>query len=111
MAVLYLCDGKACEVCSPECNHTSDISHAVNFKKEPGENYWERAIFDPDPEIGVRISDIIMDESSALVNSHGRYAAKFASNHGVSIEKALEHPMVKAHLSYLTSVKGGNNRI
>ena len=36
--VAYLCDKKACEVCSnPDgdykgCNHTLDVFHAVNFK-------------------------------------------------------------------------------
>lgn len=36
--VAYLCDRKACEVCSnPDgdykgCNHTLDVFHAVNFK-------------------------------------------------------------------------------
>ena len=28
--VLYICDRKACENCSEECRHTSDIDHAVN---------------------------------------------------------------------------------
>ena len=28
--VLYICDRKACENCSEECHHTSDIEHAVN---------------------------------------------------------------------------------
>ncbi len=31
--ILYLCDGKACEICHLECKHTTDISHAVSFKK------------------------------------------------------------------------------
>lgn len=30
--VLYLCDRRACEHCSPECQHTTDISHAKNFE-------------------------------------------------------------------------------
>ena len=34
MEILFLCDGKRCEACdNPECKHTSDINHAVNFKK------------------------------------------------------------------------------
>lgn len=32
MNVLYLCDRRACEKCSPECHYTSDISHAKNFE-------------------------------------------------------------------------------
>ncbi len=29
--IYYVCDRKACANCSPECNHTSDITHAKNF--------------------------------------------------------------------------------
>lgn len=28
--IFYICDRKACEICNKECNHTSDIEHAVN---------------------------------------------------------------------------------
>ena len=34
--VLYLCAGLACERCSPECRHTSNIIHAKNFVRLPG---------------------------------------------------------------------------
>lgn len=34
--VLYLCDGGQCEICSNECNHTTDIDHAKNFNKKFG---------------------------------------------------------------------------
>lgn len=29
--VLYLCDKKACSQCRPDCLHTTDPNHAVNF--------------------------------------------------------------------------------
>lgn len=32
MKVVYLCDRRKCENCNPECTHTSDIKHAVNFR-------------------------------------------------------------------------------
>ena len=38
--VLYLCDRRVCEKCSPDCHHTTDISHAQNFKKE-FDDYFE----------------------------------------------------------------------
>lgn len=28
--ILYLCDREACEYCSNECKHTSDITHAIH---------------------------------------------------------------------------------
>lgn len=32
--VLYICDLKACQNCSfPECRHTTNIEHAVNFSR------------------------------------------------------------------------------
>lgn len=30
--VLFLCDRRMCKTCDPSCNHTSDVSHARNFK-------------------------------------------------------------------------------
>ena len=30
--ILYLCDRRTCEKCSPECRHTTDITHARNFE-------------------------------------------------------------------------------
>nr|DAJ07679.1 MAG TPA: hypothetical protein [Caudoviricetes sp.] len=34
--VLFLCDKWACEKCNSPCEHTSDVSHALNFKLVPG---------------------------------------------------------------------------
>ena len=33
---LFLCDRRACDTCRPECRHTADIRHAVNFKNKFG---------------------------------------------------------------------------
>lgn len=33
----YLCDRKMCEFCNPECYHTDDLAHAINFTNEPTE--------------------------------------------------------------------------
>ena len=47
MAIFYLCDRKACENCSSECKHTTDIRHAINFQQyhadgvEAGD-FWEK---------------------------------------------------------------------
>ena len=30
--VFYLCDRRACDSCNPDCAHTSDVRHAVNFE-------------------------------------------------------------------------------
>lgn len=35
MNILFVCDRKACPNCHyPDCEHTTDPDHAVNFKKE-----------------------------------------------------------------------------
>lgn len=36
-------------------------------------------------------------EENPYLNDHGKYAAQFARNHGISIQEAYEHPTVKAH--------------
>ena len=35
-----------------------------------------------------------------LLNSYGEYAVKFAENHGMSINKAMQQPMVKTRLEF-----------
>lgn len=40
MKLLYLCDRKKCENCSyPECKHTTDTNHAVNYN-QPGKQIY-----------------------------------------------------------------------
>lgn len=33
--VLYICNRKQCKNCDPNCNHTSDIEFAKNYKTIP----------------------------------------------------------------------------
>ena len=41
-SVLYRCDRRACLTCSyPDCQHTPDISHAVDFHKNENGTYVE----------------------------------------------------------------------
>ena len=40
---LYLCDLRACEKCSPECTHTSDLVHAAHFRKLADDLFVEQA--------------------------------------------------------------------
>jgi len=40
--VLYICDRKKCKNCTHHCNHTADITHAVNFKLHMGAFYMEQ---------------------------------------------------------------------
>lgn len=35
-----------------------------------------------------------------LLNPAGEYAVKFAENHGISIQEAMEQPMVKARMDF-----------
>ena len=40
--VAYICDRHDCEFCdNPECRHTFNIEHAVNFKRFDGDKYIE----------------------------------------------------------------------
>lgn len=67
MTILYLCDRKKdCIHCSDGlCNHTGDIDHAVNFKKDPDGNYWENAILD-NPEGGSDLDVGVVSETLTL---------------------------------------------
>lgn len=59
-------------------------------------------------QFGTSVTQICVDEfatQNPLLSPHGQYAAKFAQNHGISINEALEHPTVKAHHEYLNKVE------
>lgn len=43
------------------------------------------------------------ESEEKLLNPAGEYAVKFAKNHGMSIQEALEHPMVKARFEAFAS--------
>ena len=45
---LYICDRKQCgNRCNPDCQHTTNIEHAKNFKKESTTgDYWEKTLED-----------------------------------------------------------------
>ena len=36
-------------------------------------------------------------DGNPFLSEHGKYAAQFARNHGISMEEAYKHPTVKAH--------------
>ena len=86
--ILYKCDRRACEHCSPECSHTQDISHAVNFQKFVGRDAY------------VELSKQETDDTNSLLNPYGKYLTTFAHNHSISISEAAEQPMVKARLDF-----------
>lgn len=41
-----------------------------------------------------------MAANQKLLNPYGEYVVRFATNHGMSIAKAMEQPMVKARLAF-----------
>ena len=48
MTTLYICDRKQCgDRCNPDCQHTTRIEHAKNFKEESTTgDYWEKTSAD-----------------------------------------------------------------
>lgn len=50
--VLYLCDRRRCLNCGPECFHTTDITHAVNYESDGQGGFWEVRHADKRPESG-----------------------------------------------------------
>ena len=52
--VFYLCDRRACERCSPNCKHTTDIRHAANFRVKTDGSIWE--------DDGVPVPELFADD-------------------------------------------------
>ena len=74
--VLYLCDRRACERCSPECHLTLDIKHAKNFELgEDGITYVEkeslRAIFRLNGTISAEAKEKLRADLLRQVNDGG----------------------------------------
>lgn len=42
-------------------------------------------------------------KTDRLLNPAGQYAVKFAQNHGISIDEAMEQPMVKARFEFFNA--------
>lgn len=42
-------------------------------------------------------------KTDCLLNPAGQYAVKFAQNHGISIDEAMEQPMVKARFEFFNA--------
>ena len=38
--IAFICDRKKCKNCYPDCLHTTDINHAVNFEKMLAPDTW-----------------------------------------------------------------------
>ena len=81
----------------------------IMVKTRGGRKYHAPAIMWKSYQFGTTASQMCTDEYAIQnplhnLNAHGRYADKFAQNHGISIDEALRHPTVKAHLEYLNKV-------
>ena len=100
------------------CNESGVVGRIINFytptsceeqimvKTRDGRRYHAPTRLWKHYQFGFEASTVIMDEGASLLNPHGQYATKFAENHGISINEALEHPTVKAHEVYFNSVIG-----
>jgi len=101
------------------CNESGVVGRIINFytptsceeqimvKTRDGHRYHAPTRLWKHYQFGVQPTTVIIDEmctTQPLLNQHGQYAVKFAENHGMSINEALEHPTVKAHAEYLSKV-------
>jgi len=99
------------------CEETKVIGRVIKFytptaseeqimvETRSGRHYHAPARLWKHYQFGLQPTTVIVDEmctTQPLLNQHGQYAAKFAENHGMSINEALEHPTVKAHAEYLS---------
>lgn len=51
-------------------------------------------------EIAINALKELWFENTQFLNPAGKYAIAFAKNHGISFDKAMESPMVKARFEY-----------
>lgn len=66
--ITYLCDRKACTHCTaPECMHTVDIRHAVNFESHVS---GTRAYFCEKDREETKISQFLTPEAVNFINTY-----------------------------------------
>lgn len=77
--IFYLCDGKACgenHSCG-ECLHTSDITHALNFKYDGHNGYWEQPTPTINPVELKALIDKLVEVLPDLVNACIEYLPEY----------------------------------
>lgn len=76
--IAYLCDGHACEKCNPElCQHTCDITHAVNFERIPGTMQYFEKVKEEKPML-IENNNLYEALESALRAAYGKDEYVFA---------------------------------
>lgn len=102
------------------CTESGVVGQIINFytptsceeqimvKTRDGRRYHAPTRLWKHYQFGTTASQVIIDEAATydgdVLNEHGKCAVKFAQNHGISINEALEHPTVKAHAEVLGSL-------
>lgn len=75
------------------CQYETPCGYCVRLDKECPEKSGCR----PRRKAAVAIACPESDEK--LLNPAGEYAVKFAENHGISVDEAMQEPMVKARFT------------
>jgi hypothetical protein len=95
------------------CNDSKVIGRIVDFraqdygegqivvKTSSGKRYSAPTKLWKPYHFGIETSEAYMDENASLLNPLGQYATEFAMGHEISIDKALEHPIVQAYKEFL----------
>lgn len=89
VVITYLCDRKACTHCTaPECMHTVDIRHAVNFESHIS---GTRTYFcEKDPEDG-QMSRFLTPEAMDFINSYPMFVNDIVARIIESEETAIKY--------------------
>jgi hypothetical protein len=85
--------------------HTQDYGEGqIVVKTSDGKRYSAPTKLWKPYQFGVEASAMYVDENVSLLAPPSRYAIEFAKGHGISIDAALEHPIVLAYREFVTNV-------
>lgn len=89
VVITYICDRKACTHCTaPECTHTVDIRHAVNFEAN---SLGIRDYFAEKDSDDNKISQFLTPETVKFINSYPMFVNDIVARIIESEETAIKY--------------------
>ena len=90
--------GKCIKFYNPKKQEEKPMVLTEDGRKYHAPTFWWKRITETNDLYGYEKEDDI--DTSSMLNPYGKYLLKFAQNHGLSVDEAVEHPMVKARLHF-----------
>lgn len=90
--------GKCIKFYTPTAQEEQTMVLTEDGRKYHAPTFWWKRVSETNDLYGYEKEDNI--DTSTILNPYEKYLLEFAQTHGLSIDEAVEHPMVKARLHF-----------